>query len=139
MGSWQEYVDEHLMQELPSAPAGRTLLSGAIMGLDGGIWASSENFPEMSHEEADVLAQGFDNPDILQNKGIRIASQKYISIQGVPGSVIRCKGFELKATGFTAMKCNQCIVMGLYGEGVQPNECNKVVEDFGDYLIELEF
>lgn len=127
------------MMELPNKPENRTLQSGAILGLDGGIWAQSADFPELSHEEAEVLAQGFDNPDVLQNKGIRIASQKYITIQGVPGSVIRCKGFELKATGFTAMKCKQCIVIGFYGEGVQPSECNKVVEDFGDYMIEMEF
>lgn len=136
MGSWPEYVDEYLMVELSG---GRKLSSGAILGLDGGIWANSDDFPELSHEEAEVLTQGFDNPDILQNKGIRVASQKYISIQGIPGSVIRGKGFELKATGFTAKKCEQCIVIGFYGEGVQPGECNKIVEDFADYLLELGY
>ncbi len=46
--SWQEYVDEHLMCELPS---GGHLQSAAIVGLDGGIWAESESFPGISDPE----------------------------------------------------------------------------------------
>jgi len=40
--SWQAYVDDHLMCELPH---GGTLLSAAIVGQDGAVWAQSESFP----------------------------------------------------------------------------------------------
>lgn len=51
--SWQEYVDEHLMCELPS---GGHLQSAAIVGHDGGIWAESEGFPGISDPEVGCIA-----------------------------------------------------------------------------------
>lgn len=49
--SWQEYVDDHLMCELPN---GGSLKSAAIFGLDGGVWAQSPDFPNMSNDEASL-------------------------------------------------------------------------------------
>ena len=46
--SWQEYVDDHLMCELPN---GGNLKSAAIVGLDGGVWAQSPDFPTLSNDE----------------------------------------------------------------------------------------
>lgn len=46
--SWQAYVDDHLLCELPN---GGHLQHAAIVGQDGGIWAQSENFPAISSEE----------------------------------------------------------------------------------------
>ncbi len=46
--SWQEYVDDHLMCELPN---GGNLKSAAIVGLDGGVWAQSPEFPTLSNDE----------------------------------------------------------------------------------------
>jgi len=47
--SWQSYVDEHLLCELPH---GGQLSSAAIVGQDGGVWAQSDGFPEVSAEQA---------------------------------------------------------------------------------------
>ena len=47
--SWQSYVDDHLLCELP---AGGHLASAAIVGKDGGVWAQSEGFPDVSAEQA---------------------------------------------------------------------------------------
>lgn len=46
--SWQEYVDDHLMCELPN---GGNLKSAAIVGLDGGVWSQSPDFPTLSNDE----------------------------------------------------------------------------------------
>ena len=46
--SWQEYVDEHLMCELDN---GTRLQSAAILGHDGGVWAESPDFPQISEPE----------------------------------------------------------------------------------------
>jgi hypothetical protein len=47
--SWQSYVDDHLMCELPN---GGQLQHAAIVGQDGGVWAQSENFPALTSDEA---------------------------------------------------------------------------------------
>lgn len=51
--SWQEYVDDHLMCELPN---GGTLKSAAIVGLDGGVWAQSPEFPALGDDEVNKEA-----------------------------------------------------------------------------------
>lgn len=51
--SWQSYVDDHLLCELP---AGGQLASAAIVGQDGAVWAQSEGFPDISAEQAGALA-----------------------------------------------------------------------------------
>ena len=38
--------------------------------------------------------------------------------------------------GLTIKKTNSALVVGIYGEGVQPADCNVTVERLGDYLIE---
>ena len=50
--SWQEYVDDHLMCELPN---GGSLKSAAIVGSDGGVWAQSPDFPTLSNDEVRAL------------------------------------------------------------------------------------
>ena len=47
--SWQSYVDDHLLCELP---AGGQLASAAIVGQDGAVWAQSEGFPDITAEQA---------------------------------------------------------------------------------------
>jgi profilin len=46
--SWQTYVDEHLLCELPK---GGVLSAAAIVGQDGGVWAQSEQFPSLHDGE----------------------------------------------------------------------------------------
>lgn len=47
--SWQEYVDDHLLCELPN---GGVLTAGAIVGQDGGVWAQNDAFPNIEQSEA---------------------------------------------------------------------------------------
>jgi Profilin len=46
--SWQTYVDEHLLCELPK---GGVLSAAAIVGQDGGVWAHSDQFPSLHDGE----------------------------------------------------------------------------------------
>ncbi len=43
--SWQDYVDTQLLVDLPH---GGRLSHAAIVGMDGGVWASSAGFPDLS-------------------------------------------------------------------------------------------
>lgn len=54
--SWQEFVDDHLMVELPN---GGTLQSAAIVGSEGDVWAQSSEFPELTTAEAHALQKGY--------------------------------------------------------------------------------
>lgn len=86
--SWQEYIDDHLLAELPH---GGTLEHAAIASLEGDIWAQSPNFPELSEEEAKAINTGFDNQNELASKGLFLGGQKFIVLAGDEGAVIRGK------------------------------------------------
>lgn len=51
--SWQTYVDEHLLCELPK---GGVLSAAAIVGQDGGVWAHSPEFPALQDGEVRLTA-----------------------------------------------------------------------------------
>ncbi|CAK0786705.1 hypothetical protein CVIRNUC_009919 [Coccomyxa viridis] len=129
--SWQEYVDDHLMCDLPN---GGNLKSAAIVGLDGGVWAQSPNFPTLSNDEVDKTVAGFTDAGsaTLAQGGLYLGGTKYLVIPGDPGAVIRGKKGQ---DGVTIKKTNSALVIGIYGEGVQPADGNIVVENLADYLI----
>ncbi|QDZ20291.1 profilin [Chloropicon primus] len=127
--SWQSYVDDHLMVDLPS---GGKLTAAAIYGQDGGCWAQSAGFPALDADQAKILVTGFSDPGAVAASGIRIGDKKFISIGGIPGECLRGrKG----AGGCTVKKTNTAMVIGIYDEGVQGGDCNVIVENLGDYLI----
>ena len=133
--TWDDYVEENLMGELKEG-SGRKLAFAAIVGLDGGVWAQSSDFPDVSPEQLDVLINAFDDETVLQEKGIHLGELRYIAIKGEPGSVIRGKKGP---TGFTAKKTNTAFVIGGYGEGTQPGECNLRVENVADELARDDY
>lgn len=128
--SWQAYVDDHLMCDLPG---GGKLQHAAIVGQDGGVWAQSAEFPSITADEISALVNGLTDTSQLAQSGVRIGGQKFMLVAGEPGEVIRGKQ---GAGGVTIKKTNSALVIGIYGEGVTPGECNVVVENLGDYLKE---
>ena len=157
--SWQQYVDEHLMVDLPSgekrreggrdAPdhaarnptpnsppllQGGRLASAAIIGHDGGVWAAAPEFPEVTPEEVDAVVAGLADGGeaALAAAGLRLGGVKYLMIPGDPGSVIRGKKGP---DGVTIKKTATALVVGVYGAGAQPGEANVAVENLADYLV----
>jgi profilin len=128
--SWQSYIDDHLMYTLPT---GDSLVAAAIVGHDGGVWAQSEKFPQLSPTEVEKLLDGFEDGSLLAHNGLFLGSAKYMVLQGDPGIVIRGKK---GSGGCTVRKTNSAFVIGLYDEPVTPGECNMVVEKLGDYLYD---
>ncbi|EIE23052.1 Profilin/allergen [Coccomyxa subellipsoidea C-169] len=125
--SWQEYVDDHLMCELPN---GGTLKSAAIVGLDGGVWAQSADFPALGDDEVAKIVKGFTDPSVLATGGLYLGGVKYLSISPDPAVIRGKKGQD----GVTVKKTVSALVIGIYGEGVQPADGNIVVENLADYL-----
>mmetsp|Transcript_25456 Transcript_25456/g.35072 ORF Transcript_25456/g.35072 Transcript_25456/m.35072 type:complete len:132 (-) Transcript_25456:388-783(-) len=126
--SWQTYVDDHLMVDLPG---GGMLQSAAIFGLDGVPWAQSASFPTVDPANLQLIANSFDDQGQVASN-LKFGDNKYILIAGEPGAVIRGK---LGQGGVTIKKTNSAMVIGFYTDGVQPGDCNVVVENLGDYLV----
>lgn len=131
--SWDSYITDHLMVDLPNTD-GLKLTHAAIVGKDGLIWAKSENFPEPTEEQVKALVQGFDNGDELGASGIKLGDMKFLVVQGDPGAVIRGRQGD---SGICIKQTVTAMVIGIYGEGVQPGDCNVLVEGLGDYLKDM--
>ena len=84
--SWQPYIDDHLLADLPH---GGRLEHAAITGHSGDVWAQSPSFPELSLEEAAAILEGFDDQAKLAQQGLYVGGVKYIVIAGEEGAVIR--------------------------------------------------
>lgn len=160
--SWQTYVDDHLLCQLPH---GGVLSAAAIVGQDGGVWAQNDTFPELVDGEVPSfdlpprcmhmgsagprayldcvyagvqvakIVRGFDDTSELAANGLWLGGEKFMLLAGEPGAVIRGRGKENKSKGVTIKKTVSAIVFGIYEEGVQPADCNTVVEGLGDYLV----
>ncbi len=68
----------------------------------------------------------------LAQHGLHLGPTKYLVIPGEQGAVIRGKK---GAEGVTIKATTTALVIGVYGEGVQPADGNIVVENLGDYLV----
>lgn len=131
MASWDAYITDHLMTELPN---GGALTSSAILGQDGSVWAKSDDFPEITEEQSASIMSGFDDEAKLAEKGLYIGAQKFLVVQGIPEESIRGRLGEM---GVCIKKTNTAMVVGIYGKGVQGGDCNVLVEGLGDYLKEM--
>jgi profilin len=116
----QAYIDERLLQPLPG---GGRLKHAAILGHDGGVWAQSDDFPEITDEEMDTIMKGFDDSSVVAQNGLRLGGEKYMMLAGEPGEVLRGKK---GSGGCTLKKTNAAVVIGIYDEGVTAGECNIV-------------
>lgn len=128
--SWQAYIDEQLMVPLRG---GGALTAAAILGEDGGVWAASPAFPEVSDAEVAAVMRGFADVGSLAAAGLRLGGVKYMVVAGEPGEVIRGKK---GAGGAVVKKTATALVVGLYDEGAAPGDVNVAVEGLGDYLKE---
>lgn len=128
--SWDSYITDHLMVELPNTD-GKKLSHAAIIGKDGLVWAKDDAFPDVTEEQVTALVEGFDNADALGQSGIKLGDKKFLVTQGDPGQAIRGRQGD---EGVCIKQTNTALVVGIYGDGVQAGDCNVLVEGLGDYL-----
>jgi len=121
--SWQDYVDKQLL-------ASGCVTKAVIAGLDGNIWAKSQEF-EPSKEELSKLLLGFEKEELLTSGGVRLAGSRYIYLSGTD-KIIRAK---LGKVGVHCVKTQKAVVVALYEDPIQPQQAASVVEKLGDYLI----
>eukprot|EP01001_Neometanema_parovale_P000439 NODE_10482_length_590_cov_122.503212_g7712_i1.p1 GENE.NODE_10482_length_590_cov_122.503212_g7712_i1~~NODE_10482_length_590_cov_122.503212_g7712_i1.p1 ORF type:complete len:132 (+),score=31.41 NODE_10482_length_590_cov_122.503212_g7712_i1:63-458(+) len=126
--SWQTYVDDHLV-------ATGHVQQGALLGLDGSVWATTPGFDVT---EGAALANKFTNPDLFAAEGGTLAGVKYFSIkfndENAEEGKVSWYG-KKGAGGVCVAKSTQCLIVGVYGEGINPANANTVVEGVRDYLM----
>ncbi|KAM5532122.1 hypothetical protein V8D89_014215 [Ganoderma adspersum] len=125
--SWQQYVDTNLIGTGKVSRA-------AIIGLQGGIWASSPGYT-LSAEEQKAAVQAFDNPDNVLATGVRLGGQKFFAIQANPRSVYTKK----QGDGAVLVKTKQAVLVAEYIAPIQAPETTSVVESLADYLISVGY
>ncbi|PWN93403.1 putative PFY1-profilin [Acaromyces ingoldii] len=121
--SWQSYVDTNLVGT-------GNVTQAAIIGLKGGVWASSSGFT-LTAEEQSALIAGFDDASKLLEAGIFIAGKKYFTLSANDRSIYGKAG----ADGLVCVKTNQAVLICRYTSPIVPGQATKTVEDLGDYLI----
>ncbi|KAJ3563980.1 hypothetical protein NP233_g8591 [Leucocoprinus birnbaumii] len=125
--SWQTYVDSNLLGSGKVAKA-------AILGQQGGVWAQSAGF-EISPTEQKAIIDGFSKPEQVQANGVRVANEKYMTIQANPRSIYGKK----QADGIVIVKTKQAILVAVYLAPIQAAEATPVVEKLADYLIGVNY
>ncbi|KAI8059944.1 profilin [Gilbertella persicaria] len=120
--SWQAYVDSNLLGTGQVSQA-------AIYGLNGGEWAKSAGF-QLSSNEVKEITDAFSNSEGVLASGVHVNGVKYLTIRAEENLIYAKKGAE----GICIAKTNQAFLVGTYKEGIQPGNCNKVVEGLADYL-----
>lgn len=126
-GSWQDYVDIHLLG------SGR-MSQAAILGQKGGIWASSAGL-SLSSEEQTALINAYTEPDRARSTGLHIGGRKYFALS-FRGQTIQLKA---QADGAVLVKTRTAILVAVCNAPIELAECSPVVERLADYLISVNY
>ncbi|KAJ3524030.1 hypothetical protein NM688_g8632 [Phlebia brevispora] len=121
--SWQAYVDTNLL-------GSGHVRKAAILGRQGGVWATSSGFT-LSSDEQKAVIHAFENQDQVQASGIRLAGEKYFTLSVNERSIYGKKG----ANGCVIVRTKQAILVTVYEAPTQASEATVVVEGLADYLI----
>jgi len=125
--SWQAYVDTNLVGTGKVARA-------AILGQQGGVWATSAGYALSPQEQKDILASYADLGK-TQVSGLRLAGQKFFTLQANERSIYLKKGGD----GAIVVKTKQGVLVAEYTAPIQAPEATPIVESLADYLISVGY
>ncbi|KAF7313910.1 Profilin [Mycena chlorophos] len=121
--SWQAYVDTNLLG------TGK-IHKAAILGLQGGVWASSAGY-NLSTDEQKAIIAAFTDPVSAQSNGLRLQGVKFFTTKADERVIHGKKGGD----GYTIVKTKQAVLVAEYVAPTQAAEAGPVVESLGDYLV----
>lgn len=124
---WQAYVDDNLLGSGKVSKA-------AILGQQGGVRAASTGYT-LSPEEQQAIIDGYKHPEHIQASGLRLAGQKFFTLQVVERSIYLARGAE----GAILVKTEQAILVAEYLAPVRRPEAVSVVEGLADHLISIGY
>ncbi|CDS06991.1 hypothetical protein LRAMOSA09514 [Lichtheimia ramosa] len=125
--SWQGYIDQSLL-------GSGNVTQAAMYSLNGDCLATSPDF-QLSATEVQEIVNGFDDSSPLYSKGMSVNGVNYAVIYATDRSIYGRK----KASGVCLVKTKQCLLVGVYTEGIQNGDCAKTVEELADYLISVNY
>ncbi|KAG8722057.1 profilin, required for normal timing of actin polymerization in response to thermal stress [Ceratobasidium sp. 394] len=125
--SWQGYVDTNLLGTGKVSKA-------AILGQQGGVWATSSGFTLSPEEQQRVMELFADRDNALAN-GVTLGGTKYFALQANERSFYGKK----QADGCVIVKTKQAILVALYTAPLQAAETTPVTEGLADYLISVGY
>ncbi|KAJ6551182.1 profilin [Mycena capillaripes] len=120
--SWQDYVNTNLV-------GSGKISKAAIIGLQGGVWATSPGYT-LSTEEQNAILKGFTDPASVQASGLKLAGVKFFTTKVDDNIIYGKKG----ADGYVIAKTTQAVLVAEYAAPVQAPEAVKVTEGLADYL-----
>lgn len=106
---------------------------GSIIGLDGGIWASTPGFYGSTAEFAH-FKEAFDPQSEKIFKGIDFLGETYVVTDINPECVVAKKG----TNSLVIVKRKNCIVLGYNDDQIKFETCYKAVFDLAHSLPEVE-
>ncbi|KAJ9107577.1 hypothetical protein QFC21_001036 [Naganishia friedmannii] len=121
--SWQAYVDDSMVK------TGK-IARGAILGVKGGVWATSPGYTLSKPEQDFLVKVAFTQPGEAQAHGIHLAGTKFMCLQADGEQLIGRK----QERGVIISKTKQAILIGEYEAGTPAGEANVVVSKLADYL-----
>ncbi|KAJ6618191.1 profilin [Mycena sp. CBHHK59/15] len=125
--SWQAYVDTNL------CGSGK-VQKAAILGQQGGVWATSAGY-SLSAEEQKAILAAYSNTDAVLASGLKLAGVKFFTVQANDRSIYGKKG----ADGYAIVKTKQAVLVAEYVAPTQASECVTVVEALADYMISVGY
>ncbi|KZT55624.1 Profilin/allergen [Calocera cornea HHB12733] len=120
--SWQSYVDNQLVG---SGKVSRA----AILGLRGGVWATTNGFT-ISPEEQKAIIEVFNDPTVAQDRGVRVSGYKFFTLVADKAKLYG----ERETKGIILYKTKQTVLVAEYDAPIQNPEAASVTESLADYL-----
>ncbi|KAJ7621359.1 profilin [Roridomyces roridus] len=125
--SWQAYVDTNLV-------GSGKVTKAAILGQQGGVWATSAGYNITDVEQKAILA-ALSNPDSALASGLKLAGVKFLTVKADDRSIIGKQGPK----GYTIVGTKQAVLVAEYDAPTQAQESTLIVEGLADYLIGLSY
>ncbi|KAF9235484.1 profilin [Melanogaster broomeanus] len=143
--SWQALNDHGFFQHTWTSNllGSGKIQKAAIIGLSGGVWAASSGYT-LSPEEQKVIVAAFKNPAQVQASGVRLAGQKFFTLQAnersLYGKKLATDLFVIfQADGCVLVKTKLAVLVAEYVAPIQGPEATPIVEGLADYLISVNY
>ena len=104
---------------------------GAVIGLDGGIWATTPGFYGNAAEFA-ALAAAFAPKSDAPYKGVEFQGERYVLTSITSDTIVAQKSSH----GLVAALCNKCIVVGFHDDQMPADRCYQAVTGLAATLKE---
>ncbi|KRY72800.1 Profilin-3, partial [Trichinella pseudospiralis] len=120
--SWNDLVQNNLIGT-------QCVSKAAICSLDGQIWGVSDNF-QLTQQEALAAANAFKNKEGIQANGLKLEGKKYFVLQADDERIIG----KRESSGFFVYKTASTIIISIYQDGIQPEQCSKHTGALADHF-----